>query len=251
MGNILKDEFVCIDCESTGLDPIGDRTVEVAFALFRGTEIIDSFETLIDPQMEIPETSIAIHNITPDMIKGKPKIEDVLPKLFEKVGDHIIVGHGIGYDISLLASAAKRTGVPCKIQKNPIIDTLRMARLYGQCPVNSLEQLRQHFHISDQGAHRAMSDVLVNIEVFNCLAQDYKTTEELMKILSKPVTLKTMPLGKHKGRLMRDVPLEYLQWMANKDFDQDLLFTVRSEIKRRRKGNLFSQATNPFSDLDK
>src|SRR5262249_9013660 len=124
-----------------------------------------------------------------------------------------------------------------------------MARLYGESPTNSLDQLRQHFNIEFEGAHRAMSDVIVNREVFKYLAKRYRSTEQIFEILSKPIFLKTMPLGKHKGRLLKEIPLQYLQWAANKDFDQDLLYSIRSELARRKKGNLFSQAVNPFSEL--
>jgi DNA polymerase-3 subunit epsilon len=100
-----------------------------------------------------------------------------------------------------------------------------------------------------EGAHRAMSDVIVNMEVFKYLAKKYHSTEQILKVLSSPVLLKVMPLGKHKGRPMKEIPLEYLKWAANKDFDQDLLFSLRSEINKRKKGNSFTQSGNPFSNL--
>ncbi len=124
-----------------------------------------------------------------------------------------------------------------------------MARLYGESPVNSLESLRQHFNIASEGAHRAMSDVIVNIEVFKYLSANFKTTKQLIERLEKPIQLRAMPLGKYKGRLFSDIPLEYLQWAQHKDFDQDLLFSIRSELKKRRQGNQFKQVSNPFSNL--
>ena len=94
-----------------------------------------------------------------------------------------------------------------------------------------------------------MNDVIVNIEVFKHLCRKFKTTEEILKRLEKPIALKLMPLGKHKGRPFREIPVEYLRWAAHQNFDQDLLFSLRSELKKRKQGNLFSQASNPFSDL--
>ena len=124
-----------------------------------------------------------------------------------------------------------------------------MARLYGESPINSLQQLRQHFNIQPEGAHRAMSDVVVNIEVFKQLAKPYHTTEELFSFLQKPIRLKTMPLGKHKGRRFEEIPIEYLLWAEKKDFDQDLLFSIRNEIRNRKKGGRFEQSSNPFQNL--
>jgi DNA polymerase III subunit epsilon len=245
----LKEQvFICLDCETTGLDPNVDRIIEMAAVRFTIEKSIAQCESLIDPECAIPETSIAIHHISQEMVQGKPKVAEFLPQLLELVGNHIIVGHGIKFDMDIIAAEAARANIPCKIQHNQYIDTLRMARHYGESPINSLEQLRKHFNIDDEGAHRAMSDVMVNMDVFKFLAKPYKNVGQIFDVLSRPVAIKIMPLGKHKGRPVTEVPLQFLLWAANKDFDQDLLFTIRSEIKRRKKGT-FESGGNPFGDL--
>ncbi len=249
MGLIQQEIFVCLDCESTGLDPSNDRIIEIAAARFTFDQVVQKFETLINPECAIPQVSQEIHKISAEMLVGKPKIAEILPDLLKMIQGHILVGHGIGFDIALIAAEAKRHQILTQIQKQPFIDTLRMARLYGESPVNSLEKLRQHFNIQAEGAHRAMSDVIVNIEVFKYLSKPYPTTEQLFKTLEKPIKLKAMPLGKHKGRRFDEIPLEYLQWAERKDFDQDLLFSIRSEIRNRKKGGGFEQQANPFSNL--
>jgi len=246
---LIDETFVCIDCEATGLDTANDRIVEIAVARFTFDKVLQSFETLIDPECEIPQTSQDIHNISQDMVIGKPKIREILPKILDMIGSFIIVGHGISFDITLIANEAKRAQIPTHILSQPFIDTLRLARLYGESPVNSLERLRQHFNIAPEGAHRAMSDVIVNIEVFKYLSKGYQTTEQIQQILQKPIKIKTMPLGKHKGRKFDEIPLEYLLWAEKKDFDQDLLYSIRQEIRNRRRGGGFEQQSNPFADL--
>ena len=183
------------------------------------------------------------------MVTGKPKIQEILPNLLKFIGKHVIVGHGVLFDMTFLANYAKRLSIPCHLLSLPYLDTLRLARLYGESPINSLEKLRQHFNIPAEGAHRAMNDVLVNVEVFRYLTQNHKTTEQLLERLKKPILLKTMPLGKHKGRPFPDIPQDYLQWASTKDFDQDLLFSIRSELKKRKNSHLFHTSANPFSSL--
>lgn len=249
MPYLSKETFVCIDCELTGLDADHDRIIEVAAVRFTFDESVGSYDTLIDPEMTIPDSSIAIHHITQDMVEGKPKMEEILPELLKFIGKQMIVGHGVGFDIEMIARAAERSSIPCTLRQNPILDTLRMARLYGESPINSLEHLRQHFNIEQEGAHRALNDAVVNMEVFKFLASRYKTTEQIMALLAKPILLKIMPLGKHKGRPLREVPIDYLIRAIKRDYDQDLMFSLRHEIKRRRQGNNFLQANNPFSNL--
>jgi DNA polymerase-3 subunit epsilon len=249
MSSLEKQKFVCIDCETTGLDVNQDRVIEVAVLCFDASQHFESMESLVNPECIIPEASIAIHHITQDMVDNQPTIDKVLPSILKLIGNHIIVGHGVKFDIEVLALAAERCNIPCKIRNNLYLDTLRMARLYGDSPVNSLEQLRKHFNVPLEGAHRAMNDVVVNAEVFKHLSKRYKTTEQLFDVLSRPVLMSTMPLGKHKGRPMRDIPLQYLQWIVHKDFDEDLIFSVRSELKRRKQGNAFNQAASPFLNL--
>ena len=250
MGLIKKDVFICLDCETTGLEPSIDRIIEVAAVKFTFEETMESYETLIDPEQPIPLVSTKIHHISDEMVRGKPKIAEILPTLLKMVDRHVVVGHGIGLDIAFLATEAKRHGIACNISSCLYIDTLRMARLYGESPVNSLESLRAHFNIAAEGAHRAMNDVIVNIEVFKFLSANFTTTEALVKRLQSPILLRLMPLGKHKGRPFSEIPLEYLQWAAHKDFDQDLLFSIRNELKKRKHTLQFKQASNPFSSLD-
>lgn len=249
MADLSKEVFVCLDCETTGLDVDADRVIEVAVIKFTLNTVLDRFESLIDPKRAIPEESIKIHHITPEMVAGKPSLESVLPQILKLVGRHPIVGHGIKFDVDLIVKAAERVGFDTSVRFNKQIDTLRLARLYGESPVNSLEQLRRHFNVPEEGAHRAMSDVIVNIEVFRHLSRNFKSLQDIYRALDKPIQMKIMPLGKHKGRPIKEVPVEYLRWAAHKDFDQDLLFTIHSELKRRKQGGLFTQSTNPFNTL--
>jgi len=249
MGQINQDVFVCFDLETTGLDAENDRIIEAAVVRFTFDTIIDSYETLIDPEGPISAVSMEIHHITEQMVEGKPKIQEVMPKILSLIGKNIIVGHGIATDISFLYAAAKRFCIPCNLASMPYIDTLRLARLYGESPTNSLEMLRAHFNIASEGAHRALSDVTVNIEVFKFLTTKFKTTEELFERLKRPIQLKTMPLGKHKGRPFSEIPLEYLLWASRANFDQDLLFSIQNELKKRKKSKPFGIAGSPFSNL--
>src|SRR2546430_1207142 len=113
-----KQRFICLDCETNGLDAKQNRIIEIAIILFDFYNIYESFETLIDPEQEISASSLAIHHITPEMVKGKPTIKEVLPKILPLVGQNIIIGHGVGFDIDILTQSAQREGLSSNIHYN-------------------------------------------------------------------------------------------------------------------------------------
>jgi DNA polymerase III alpha subunit (gram-positive type) len=81
MAQIIKDIiFVAFDIETTGLTPVVDRIVEIGAVKLQNKKIIDTFQELIDPEMPIDPRATAVNNITNDMVRGKPTIEQVLPQ---------------------------------------------------------------------------------------------------------------------------------------------------------------------------
>jgi DNA polymerase-3 subunit epsilon len=245
---VLKQaQFICL--EFTGLDPEKDRILELAAIRFTYEETLAQFDLLLNPGCPISPDSFAIHHISEEMVANKPKIEEVLDSFFTFVGKAIIIGHGINYDLAMIERAALRAQIPYPLKANSCIDTLRLARSYGDSPNNSLENLALHFNVPNPGSHRALNDVTMNIQVFKHLARNFKTVEDIYTLLSRPIKMRYMPLGKHKGRQFNEIPLQYLQWASHIDFDQDLLFTIRYELKKRKKGEGFGRAANPFADL--
>ncbi len=249
MTRLSETTFVCLDTEFTGLDLKNDRILEVAAVRFTFDGEIERFESLINPEHPISKEAEEVHHISQKMIADKPVMKEVLPQFLEFVGTDIIVGHAINSDMQMIEKEAKLCKIRFPQKTQECFDTLRLARAYGDSPNNSLSSLAKHFNVKVDGAHRAMNDVIVNIEVFKHLIRRFKTLGHIRKLLANPIQMKYMPLGKYKGRLFADIPLPYLQWSANMDFDQDLLFSIRLELKKRKQGKRFSQANNPFSNL--
>jgi DNA polymerase III subunit epsilon len=250
MTKLKSQKFICLDCEFTGLDLETDRVIEIAAARFTiegGIE--DTYQTLIDPKSPISKEAEEIHHISQQMLMGEPTADKVLKEFFNFIGDLWIVGHGVAFDLQMLQREAQRASIFFPLKTESCVDTLRLARHYGDSPSNSLSNLANHFNVPIEKAHRAMDDVEMNIRVFKHLVARFHTLEKVREVLSKPIEMKSMPLGKHKGRPFSEIPLPYLRWASQMDFDQDLLFSIRREISRRKKGGGFAQAANPFSEL--
>src|SRR5260221_9467017 len=101
----MRGVLVAIDLETTGLDASTAQIIEIGAVKFRDGEIIGNYSTLVDPESPIPPKITSITGIRPEDILGKPKLRDVLPQLKEFVGDAILVGHNIEFDLSFLQKA--------------------------------------------------------------------------------------------------------------------------------------------------
>lgn len=93
------EQFVYLDTETTGLDPVKERIVQIAIVDHAGKVLIDS---LVDPVIAIPANATAIHGITDAMVFGKPKIEQLLPLIFDAVRNKVVVIYNKHFDLGFL-----------------------------------------------------------------------------------------------------------------------------------------------------
>lgn len=238
MTNKEKDTFVCIDCETTGLDVKNDDVVEFAAIKFNGRgEYLDQIHFLVKPQHSIPEESAKIHNITNEMVANAYTLDRHVRTIRDFVGDLPIVGHMVSFDIKILENNSKRLSKPIKLRNNLAIDTLRLARQYQNSKSNSLAGLCEHFNIETLKAHRALDDVKMNVSVFLKLYRTFSNFQSLENTLSKPIKILYMPFGKYRGSLISSLKDNYLLYINKlKDIDNDLKHTIHQEIKGRKNG---------------
>ena len=96
--------IVCLDLETTSLDPKTDRIIEIAAVRFdeHSGEIIDTFEALVNPQIPLSDTIKLLTGITDKELTTAPTIEKVIPKFREFVGDLPVLGHNVPFDLGFL-----------------------------------------------------------------------------------------------------------------------------------------------------
>lgn len=149
--------FIAFDLETTGTVPGVDQIVEIGAVRFINGVVDSVFSTLIDPMRPIPPGASAVNGITDDMVKGKPKIEDLLSSFAEFCGDEIMVAHNAPFDAQFLTSDIKKFETPAP--KGIILDTLPIARKVFPGLANyKLGTLIQHLKIPSGEFHRAQQD---------------------------------------------------------------------------------------------
>ena len=168
--HLRNKTFVVFDLETTGTSPIFDKIIEIAaFKIVNGS-IKETFNTFINPRIEIPEKITALTSITNEDVAKAPFIEDVLAD-FQKFADGaILVGHNIGnFDIPFLNQAGEALHIRFNHQYE---DTYPLSKTYIKgLKNNKLSTLVEYFGIVNEHAHRAYFDTLANAKVFLKLAE--------------------------------------------------------------------------------
>lgn len=166
------DTIIILDTETTGLDHKTEKMIEIAAVKMQGTEIIETFTSLVNPQKPIRYSSFLIHNISEEMVQDAPPIEEVLPKFFEFIGDHAYVAHNAIFDYSFINEASK--AVYGKRFINHRIDTFEMYRsVFPDEFSHGLNSLLRRFGFQEEVLHRALDDAMNLAKVYPRLQSLY------------------------------------------------------------------------------
>ena len=165
--NIKLTEFVIFDVETTGLSPIdGDRIVEIAAVKVKGTQVVDKFYSLVNPQRSIPSHATLVNNITDDMLTTAPVSADILPQMIHFIVGACVAGHNVRFDLNFLCYELALIGRRLNDQ-TPAVDTLKMAReLLPYLSNHKLAYLARSLGVVVDQTHRAMADVELTVAVF-------------------------------------------------------------------------------------
>jgi DNA polymerase-3 subunit epsilon len=159
--------YTVFDTETTGLNPReGDEIISIGAVRIVNGKLLkeEFFDCLVDPRRSIPEESIRIHGISPEMVKGQPRIEQVLPLFREFSHDTILVAHNAAFDMQMLKEKESATGVRFT---NPVIDTLLLsAVVHPAQQSHDLEMIAKRLGVDIIGRHTALGDAIVTAEIF-------------------------------------------------------------------------------------
>lgn len=150
-------KFVAFDLETTGTKPLEDMIVEVGAVLFDDGRAVKGYSKLIDPCRPIPMEASAVNGITDEMVRGMPKIGDVLAEFADFCGELPLVAHNAPFDFKFLLEDVKthRAVAPAGV----VLDTLPLARqVFPGLPNYKLWTLVRHFNFPSGTFHRAEED---------------------------------------------------------------------------------------------
>jgi len=242
--------YVLFDTETTG-NQEEDRVIQFGAMIVDQKGKVEAFDEFCSNDVEIKLEAMEVHNITPNLLIGKPKAtETSFYKRLEELNsnENFLIAHNISFDMGMI----KKEGF---VNQYQIIDTLRCAKhLFPELPYHRLQYIRYALelykveeieaskHNITIKAHDAIGDVLV-MKLFltklvgRCreIYPDYNPIEKLVDLTKTPVFIKTFKFGKYKGKDVEEVAkidTNYLNWMrTSMELDEDLKYTLDKVLK--------------------
>lgn len=163
---IRLDSFVCLDLETTGIDPESDQIIEIGAVRYEKGKIKGKFSRLVNPDRQLSQEIVSLTGITDEMLDGAPKLAEVWPE-FEAFldGCEIIVGHNVRFDISFLRPHL--SGNLHIVADQFFVDTAALGRMvWPGMKGYSLAVLAELVGLANPPTHRALEDAIATSEVY-------------------------------------------------------------------------------------
>ena len=159
---------IVLDTETTGFDPLnGDRLVEIGCVeLFNHVATGRTYHQYINPERDMPEAAFRVHGLSTEFLSSKPVMAEIASDFLDFIGNDQLVIHNAPFDMGFLNAELKRLGMPAL--KNPVLDTVVLARKRFPGAAASLDALCRRFEIdnSNRTLHGALLDAQLLAEVY-------------------------------------------------------------------------------------
>ena len=201
----FSDEIVCFDIETTGLKVTQEAITEIGAVRLRNGEIVETFQTFVDPERRLTPEIIGLTGITDEMLRGAPKLKDALTAFLAFAGDAPLAAHNAEFDISFIRAGCQKCGIPFE---PTYIDTLILAQnLLPGLGKYKLDIVAEHLQLPQFNHHRASDDA---VPVAQMLTKFFPMLEErgvtrLQQINNE--MLKLRPLGSKSNRFPKHIIL--------------------------------------------
>ena len=183
-------EYAIVDIETTGGNASGSRITEIAIIIHDGTKVLDRYETLVNPEQDIPLSIFGLTGINNEMVANAPIFDDISEKVLEMLTDRIFVAHNVNFDYSFIHHQLEQAGFKWSAQK---LCTVRAARkIKPGLGSYSLGNLCNSLNISLENRHRAGGDADATAVLFSLLLE-WDDAGEIENMIKKTAQDQRLP----------------------------------------------------------
>ena len=173
------EEYCVIDLETTGLSPIRNEIIEFCGIKVSRGRIVDEMNTLVRPEKHISKTITRITGIDDSLVANAPSIEDVIGPIAEYIGDSVILGHNVNFDINFLYDRyLAHLGRP---MDNDFVDLLRISKkVLPELPNHKLGTVSDLLNTRYFPSHRARNDCLATYEAYEAVRKSVGPNDRMV-----------------------------------------------------------------------
>jgi DNA polymerase III subunit epsilon len=195
--------YAIVDIETTGGYAAASGITEIAVIIHDGSKVVKHFETLINPQQNIPRYITALTGIDNYMVQDAPAFDEIAAVLYELLHDKIFVAHNVNFDYSFVKHQLKNAGFDLAVKK---LCTVRLSRkVFTGLPSYSLGNLCRSLNIDIENRHRAGGDAKATARLFDHLLAN-GAEEQVALMLKKTSSEQWLPLHLEKKEI-QSLPL--------------------------------------------
>jgi len=222
-------QYAIIDIEATGGSPKRDKITEIAVYLFDGNTIVDSFTSLVNPELHIPPFISKLTGITNSMVAEAPTFDKIAQQVLDITKDAIFVAHNVQFDYAYLKNEFKRLGH--RFQRRKLCTVQLSKKILPGMASYSLGNLCNELDIPIVNRHRASGDARATVDLFALLLKS-DTNGEIKNAINDNYIYQNLPPGIEADMLDRLPEETGIYYLYNQQ-GSPLFIGKSSDIRRR------------------